>query len=100
MMKNFVKSMAREGSRFTYRQKFAQINLEKLKAGISHSSQIRKLMKDTVFDKGLSEAELSIWQSLKTIVTNFLGNHRSTEYEKEIEELLKSFLQFGVRISV
>ena len=33
----------------------------------------------------------SAWQSLKSAVTNILGNHQSAEYEKEIEELLKSF---------
>ena len=46
-----------------------------------------------MFDKTLSEAELSTWQSLKLVDTNFLGNHWSAEYEKEIEELLKSFCQ-------
>ena len=53
-----------------------------------------------MFDKVLSKAELSAWQSLKSVVTNFLGNHKSTEYEKEIEDLLKSFCQLGVRMSI
>ena len=57
-------------------------------------------MKDPMFGEALSEAELSAWQSLKSVVTNFLRNHWSAEYEKEIEEPLKSFRQLGVKISV
>ena len=48
-------------------------------------------MKDPLFDEVLSEAEVSAWQSLKSVVSYFLGNHWSAKYEKEIEELLKSF---------
>ena len=44
-----------------------------------------------MFDKALSKAELSTWQSLKSIVTNFLGSHQSTEYEKGIEEFLPNW---------
>ena len=60
-MKNSVKAMDREGSWFTVLQeKFLQINMEKLKAGIFDSPLIRKLIKDQMFDKVLSEAELSV----------------------------------------
>ena len=74
-------------SRFAFLQKFPRINMEKLKAGIFDGLQIREHMN---FDKALNEVELSVWQLLKSVVINFLGNHRSAEYEKEIEELLKS----------
>ena len=53
-----------------------------------------------MFDEALSEAELSAWRSLKSVVTNFLGNHWSAEYKKEIEELLKSFHLLGAQMSV
>ena len=42
-----------------------------------------------MFDEALSEAELSAWQSLRSVITNFLWE--TNGYEKEIEELLKSF---------
>ena len=91
VMKNFVKTI--EGSRFAFCQKFPQISMEKLKAAIFDGPQIRELMKNPMFDEPLSEAKLSAWQSLKSIVTNFLGNHQIVEYKKEIEELLQSFCQ-------
>ena len=55
--------------------------MEKLKAGIFDGPQIIELMKDSMFDETLSEVELSAWHSLKPVVTNFQGNHRSAEYE-------------------
>ena len=91
-MKRFLKAMDRESSRFAFiKENFPRISMEKLKAGISDGPQIRKLMKDPIFDEALREVELSSRQSLKSVVINFLGNNRSAEYEKEIEGLLKSF---------
>ena len=88
VMKNFVKAMDREGNRFVFLLKFWRISMEKLKAGIFGGPQIKELMKDQVFDEALIKAELSTRQSLKLVVTNFLGNHQSMEYKEEIEELL------------
>ena len=86
-----------KGSRFAFLwEKFLQISMEKLKAGIFDGPQIREIIKDPMFDKALNEAELCTWQSLKSVVTNFLENHRSTEYKKEIEELL---LSWGMNVS-
>ena len=95
VMKNFVMAMDREGNVFVFLQMFLQISIEKLKAGIFDSPQIRDLIKDLMFDEALSKAELLTWLSLKSVVTNFLGNHLSVEYKKKIEELLNSFCQFG-----
>ena len=61
VMKNFVKTMDRESSGFAFLQKFLQISLEKLKAGIFDSPQIRELTKGPMFDKAPSKAELSAW---------------------------------------
>ena len=53
--------MDREGSGFTFLQKFLQISMEKLKAGIFNGCQIRELMKDSMIDEAQSEAELFTW---------------------------------------
>ena len=96
-MKNFVKEMDRKGSGFNFLQeKFPLINMEKLQTGIFDGLQIRELMKEPMLDETLREAELSTGQSLKSVVTN----HWSAEYEKEIEELQKSFCKLGARMSV
>ena len=72
--------------------------MEKLKAVIFDGPQIRELGKDSMFDDALSAAELSAWRSLKSVITNFLGNNRSAEYEKEVDELLKNFQKLRARI--
>ena len=72
--------MDREGRGFAFlQQKFHRISFEELKAGIFDGPQIRELMKDSMFDDALSAAELSAWRSLKSVITNFLGNNRSAE---------------------
>ena len=59
-MKNSVKAMDREGSRFVFLQeKFPLISIEKLKVGIFDRLQIRECIKDPMFDEALSKAELS-----------------------------------------
>ena len=93
--------MDREDGGFAFLQeKSPLIRMKKPKAAIFDSHQIRELIKNPIFDEALSEAEQSTSLSLKSVVTNFQKNYRSTEYEKEIEELLKSFHQLGARMSV
>ena len=74
------------GSLFAFRKKFPRISMDKLKAGVFDGPWMRELMKNPMFDEALSEAKLSTGQLPKSVVTNFLGNHRSAEYEKETEE--------------
>ena len=101
VMKNFVKAMDREGSRFVFvQEKFPQISMEKLKADIFDGPQIREFMKDPMFVEALNKAELFIWYSMKSVVTNFLENHGSAGYKKEIEELLKNFYKLEAWMSV
>ncbi|KAF2345184.1 hypothetical protein FHG87_024061 [Trinorchestia longiramus] len=87
LMKNFVKTLDREGGGFAFlHQKFQRKSMEKMKAGIFDGSQIRERIKDTSFDDALNPAELSAWLSLRSVLPNFLGNHRSTQYQKEVDE--------------
>ena len=39
------------------------------------------------------------WLAFKSIATNFLGNHRSAEYVKVVDELTDSFQQLGALMS-
>ncbi len=48
-----------------------------------------------MLDEALNEAERSAKQSLKSVVTNFLGKHQSVENEMEIKDVQKSFHQLG-----
>ena len=100
-MKNFVKALDREGRGFAFfDQKFQQKSLEKIKAGIFDGPQIKELIKTTSFDDALNPAELYAWLSIKFVIANFLGNHRSSQYQKVVDELMENFRQIGPRMSV
>ena len=62
--------------------------MENLKAGIFDGPQIRELIKDDV----LNPAELSAWISLNSVIVNFLGCHRNSQYQKVVDELNGKFL--------
>ena len=68
-----MRAIEREGSELVFHpENFPRITMEKLKAGKFYSSQIRELMKGAIFDEVLNKAELFAWQSLKSVITNFL----------------------------
>uniref|UniRef100_UPI00358E4839 uncharacterized protein n=1 Tax=Myxine glutinosa TaxID=7769 RepID=UPI00358E4839 len=101
LMKNFVKALNKEGRAFAFlNKKFPRVSEAKLKAGIFDGPQIRELMKDPKFDESMESNERNAWLSFKSIVTNFLGNHRSPEYECVVEGLLQSFQALGARMSI
>ena len=70
--------------------------MENLKAGIFDGPQIRELIKDDV----LNPAELSAWISLNSVIVNFLGCHRNSQYQKVVDELMENFCQIGANMSV
>ena len=101
LMKNFVKALDREDRGFAFlNHKFPRKSMDKLKAGIFNGPQIRELIKDASFDDALNPVELSAWLSLKSVIANFLGNHRSTQYQKVVDELMENFRQLGARMSL
>ncbi|KAK3880370.1 hypothetical protein Pcinc_015136 [Petrolisthes cinctipes] len=101
LMKNFAKALDKEGEGFTFlHQKCPRISREKLKAGIFDGPQKKELMKDARFDAALNPIELSAWLCFKSVIGNFLGNHRSPKYEKTVDELMERFHQLGARTSV
>lgn len=99
-MKNFVKALDKNGTGYDFlRQKFPKISCKKLKAGIFGAPQIRELVKDSTFDDVLNSTERSAWQSPKSVISQFLGNRRSPEYEEIVEQLLENFRALGARMS-
>jgi hypothetical protein len=101
LMKNFIKALDKKGRTFAFvKEKFPRISEAKLEAGIFDGPQIRELLKDAKFDDCLENHEINAWRAFKSIVQNFLGNHRSPDYEDVVEELLQSFKALGARMSV
>ena len=97
-MKNIAKAMDRKSGGLAFFQKFPRISIENIKTCKFDGSQMRELVKEPMFDEAQAEAELSTWQSLKSVVTNFLWNLQNVE--KDIEELLNSFCQHRAQMSL
>jgi hypothetical protein len=57
-------------------------------------------MNDVNFDENMEVKERNAWLALKSIIKNFLSNHRSPEYEHAVEELLQSYQALGARMSI
>ena len=77
-MKNFVKAMDQESDGFKFLKDFFGYHKSdaKLKVGIFVGPEIRKLMLNKEVDSRLNPVELAAWNASKSVVANFLGNHR------------------------
>ena len=57
-------------------------------------------MKNEHFNGGMNETERNAWQAFKSVVNNFLGNKKSSEYVLIVQELMRSFKAVGARMSI
>ena len=102
LTKNFVKAMDQDGNGFKFLKDFCGTykSVAKLKAGVFVGPEIRKLMLYKEFDSRLNSLELAAWNALKSVVANFLGNHRHDQYADLVDRLLKAYEQLGARMSL
>lgn len=101
LFKNFVKALDRKSKAFNFlKEKFPKVSETKINAGIFEGPQIRELFKDSKFDCSMDVNEKKAWQAFKSIVSNFLGNYRSPEHERVVEDLLLSYQVLGARMSI
>ena len=69
------------------RKQFEKLSDAKIKEGIFNGPQIRKMFKDQNFVYHMNEIEKSAWLSFRSIVENFLRDHRSHNYEELVNSL-------------
>lgn len=97
-MKNFVNALAKnpENKALKYlKTVFPKLSTEKIKAGIFVGPQIRKLFDDAKFERCLNKSEVKAWTAFKQVVHGFLGNNRSKNDRKLIDNLMKNFNAIG-----
>ena len=93
--------MDKEGEDFAFfHEKFPQKSEAKIAADVFDGLQIRDFIKDKRFESALNPVELSAWMSLKSGIVNLLGNKKSSQYQKTVDELLKNFHKFGARMPI
>ena len=100
MMKQFVKTLSKDGETFKYlSSKFPRLSEAKLKQGVFAGHDIRKLMKDNNFENVMNDVERSAWNSFKDAVTKFLGNQKDPDLENIVKNMLCNFKNLGCSIS-
>ena len=68
-MKQFTKALPKDGDCFQYLvTRFPKVSYEKLKEGIVVGPQIRKLMKDNLFESTMNPVEKRAWVPFKGVV--------------------------------
>lgn len=98
LFKNFVKALLKRGNSVAFeylKSVFHNVSDAKIKEGVYVGPQITKLLKDSKFDSILSEDESKAWKSFGLVVSSFLGNFRSPNYEDIIQDLLKNYEKIG-----
>ena len=101
VMKQFIKALNKEGAFFKYIcGKFPGLIIEKLKAGIFNGPQIRKLMNDHEFPSSMSKEEFYAWDAFVKVVKNFFGHKKASNYKELVANLLSSFEDIGVKMSI
>ena len=57
-------------------------------------------MQDKQFDEDLNETERNAWLLLTRICKDFLGNHKATNYQDVVQDLLTSYKAMGRNMSL
>lgn len=101
IMKQFVKALPKDGPCFKYLvEKFPTLSEAKLKEGVFVGPDIRKMMKDDMFEARMNVAEKEAWSSFKEVVTKFLGNHKDPNFRDIVANLLTKLKTLGCSMSL
>ena len=101
LMKQFVKVLNKDGDCFNYIAKiFLGLSIEKLKASICDGPQIRKLMQDKTFTARMTVAERAAWCSYISVIREFLGNTKASNYRNLVDVMLQNFQALDARMSI
>lgn len=101
LMKNFVKGLDTTSEAFTYlRSKFPQVSDAKIKEGIFVGPQIRTVIAGIHFEELLHGKDRDTWVAFKLIIANFLGNHKSLDYIKVVQQCVAAYRIMGCNMSL
>ena len=91
-MKQIVKALDKDGDCFNYIAKtFPGLSMEKLTADIFDGPQISKLMQDQIFTARMTVAERAAWCSYVSVMREFLGNTKASNYRHLVDVMLQTF---------
>ena len=77
------------------RNKFPKLSDAKVNEGIFDGPQIRTMINDEIFVTKMNHTEKEAWLSFKEVIKNFLGNHKSQNYQQIVLNLVNSYNNQG-----
>ena len=96
-----MKALDRNANCFNYVAKtFPGLSMEKLKAGIFDGLQIHKLMQAKTFTACMTVAERASWCSYVSVIREFLGNTKASNYRNLVDVMLQNLQALGARMSI
>lgn len=99
LIKQFVKSMPRDGDCFRYLcYKFPKLSEAKLKEGVFTGPDIRKLLSDPLFVETMEKRKKK--HSFKNVVHKFLRNIKDPDYKTIIQRMLAAYEAQGCKMSL
>ena len=94
-----MKALDKEGDCFSDIAKtFLCLSMEKLNVGIFDGPQIRKLIQDQTITTRMTER--AAWCSYVSVIREFLGNTKASNYRNLVDVMLKNFQALGARMSI
>ena len=82
LFKQFVKGLRKDSPAFEFLHEcFSRLSDAKIRECVFARPQIQKLILDDMFDDKLNETELAARKSFKQVCLNFLGFHKSDDFE-------------------
>ena len=95
-----MKAIFQNGKAFgNLKSKSPKLSKAKIKEGVFIlGPKIRELIQDSEFDECLRSEERKAWLSVKNVIRNFLGNHKSKRYKRYMNEILTQFRGLNVNM--
>ena len=100
IMKQFIKTLNKDGDCFKYICTKFLGSMIKLKAGIFDGTQIKTLLNDQDFPNSVNEKESCTWSAFVEAVKNFLENRKAVKYKGIVAKLQSSLQDMGTNMSI
>ncbi|GBM70538.1 hypothetical protein AVEN_47654-1 [Araneus ventricosus] len=100
-MKQFIKSLPKDGECFRYLcSKFPKLSEAKLKEGVFTGPDIRILLSDSLCSETMGDNETEAWDSFKDVVHRLLVNTKDPLYKTIVQRILTAYEARGCKMSL
>lgn len=83
-----------------FKEAFPRLSDAKVEMAIFDGPKIREVFKSSSLEEVLTETERSAYHNLKLVCSGFLGNHRDGNYKELIGNMMTSFKQLEINVTV